>query len=121
MILCNKSTLQRLETRLAALENDRGSIDRSELRQDQRLTDDEDENLAAEIELDFAKTLKLVPEFLGRVGYYRKFVKNFTAIAKPLTRQLKENVPFEFGQTEKFVFDKLKICLFTARVLAYQD
>ena len=55
------------------------------------------------------KNAKEAKQLLGLVGYYRKFVKNFSAIAKPLTRLLKENVPFEFGQTEKFAFDKLKI------------
>ena len=43
------------------------------------------------------KNAKEVKQFLGLVGYYRKFVKKFSTFAKPVTRLLKENVPFEFG------------------------
>ena len=62
-----------------------------------------------------------VKQFLGLVGYYKKFEKNFSAIAKPLTRLLKENVPFEFKQTEKLAFDKLKNCLIMTPVSVYPD
>ena len=70
------STLQRLDTRPTALENERGSIAQSELQEDHRLTDDEDEDLAAEIEFDFVKTLKIVSEFKG------SGVENFIQLIK---------------------------------------
>lgn len=40
------------------------------------------------------KNQKQIKQFLGLIGYYRRFIKNFSAIAKPLTALLKNNVSF---------------------------
>ena len=40
-------------------------------------------------------TPKQVHAFLGLVGYYRKFIKGFTKIAKPLTMLTQQQVMFE--------------------------
>ena len=41
-------------------------------------------------------TPKQVHAFLGLVGYYRKFIKNFAKIAKPLTLLTRQQVKFEW-------------------------
>jgi len=40
------------------------------------------------------KNPKEIKQFLGLVGYYRKFIKNFSKIAKPLTKFLQKFVTF---------------------------
>ena len=41
-------------------------------------------------------TFKQVHAFLGLVGYYRKFIKKFAKIAKPLTLLTRQQVKFEW-------------------------
>jgi len=42
------------------------------------------------------RTVREVRSFLGNVGFYRHFIKNFSKIFKPLCVSLAKNVPFEF-------------------------
>ena len=58
-----------------------------------------------------------VHSFLGLAGYYRRFVKGFSMIAAPMTRQLQKNVKFEWGEERQRSFDKLKAFLTEAPVL----
>ncbi|GFU55489.1 retrovirus-related Pol polyprotein from transposon 17.6 [Trichonephila clavipes] len=54
-------------------------------------------------------TIKQVQSFLGLTGYFRKYIKDYSKIAKPL-RDLtrKENLFFFFGTQQKEAFEKLK-------------
>ena len=58
-----------------------------------------------------------VRSFLGLAGYYRRFVKEFSMIATPMTRLLLKNVKFEWGEECQRSFDKLKAFLTEAPVL----
>ena len=42
--------------------------------------------------------IKGVRSFLGLVGFYRRFIKDFSKIARPLTNLLIKDVPFNFDQ-----------------------
>ena len=42
-------------------------------------------------------SVKGVRSFLGHVGFYRRFIKDFLKIAKPLTQLLVKDLPFEFN------------------------
>ena len=53
-------------------------------------------------------TPKQIHVFLGLVGYYRKFIKNFAKLAKPLTLLSRQKVKFEWTLEHQEAFMKLK-------------
>ena len=64
---------------------------------------------------------KQVCAFLGLVGYYSKFIKNFAKIAKPLTMLTRMDVKFEWKETHPCAFMKLKDSIIQAPILRYLD
>ena len=62
-----------------------------------------------------------VQVFLGAVGWYRKFIKNFSTVARPLTRLLEKEVKFTWGKSEEESFNILKHGLITAPVLSHPN
>jgi hypothetical protein len=62
--------------------------------------------------------MKELKSFLGLVGYYRKFVKHFGIIARPLTELLRKGSVFQWTQEQELSFQTLKKALIEASVLA---
>jgi hypothetical protein len=67
------------------------------------------------------KTTRELKGFLGLAGYYRRFVPNFSKIAKPLTELLKKNVPYDWTERTEAAFVTLKTLLTTEPLLEYPD
>jgi hypothetical protein len=67
------------------------------------------------------KTVRDVRAFIGLAGYYRRHVRNFAEIARPLTSLTKKDVPFEWTTEHQQAFDKLKEILSTEPLLMYPD
>ena len=67
------------------------------------------------------KTQREIKSFLGLLGYYRKFIKNFAKITKPMTQCLKKDGKVE--HTKEFIdcFNTCKNILTSEPVLAYPD
>ena len=59
--------------------------------------------------------------FLGLIGYYRKFIKNFSTIAKPLAQLLKKVVPFIWADEQEQVFLVPKDKLTNKPILQYPN
>ena len=64
---------------------------------------------------------KQVRAFLGLVGYYRKFIRNFAKIAKPLTMLTQMDVKFEWKEIHQDAFMKLKEAIIQAPILRYTN
>ena len=66
-------------------------------------------------------TVTEVRSFLGLAGYYRKFIRDFSKIATPLTQLTKKNRPFIWDVHCEQAFAKLKELLTSAPVLVIPD
>ncbi|XP_073041875.1 uncharacterized protein [Primulina eburnea] len=62
-----------------------------------------------------------VRSFLGHAGFYRRFIKDFSSIAKPMTNLLIKDVPFDFSAECVQAFQILKEKLITAPVMIAPD
>lgn len=63
---------------------------------------------------------KMLP-FLGMASWYRRFIRNFSTIAAPLTRMTRKNARWNWGPEEEAAFQTLKNALTSAPVLACPD
>ena len=66
-------------------------------------------------------TPKQIKQFLGLVGYYRKFIPKFADIARPMTNLTKQDVSFEWTLQCQASFEMLKDALITSPILKYPD
>ncbi|MCI26715.1 hypothetical protein A2U01_0047912, partial [Trifolium medium] len=65
--------------------------------------------------------VKGVRSFLGHAGFYRRFIKDFSKITKPLCKLLQHDTPFEFSEECLKAFETLKTALVTAPVIISPD
>ncbi|GJR14590.1 hypothetical protein Tco_0797242 [Tanacetum coccineum] len=67
------------------------------------------------------KTPTKICQFLGLAGYYRRFIKGFSKIAKPMTKLTQKSVKFNWSEKEEIVFQTLKQKLYGAPILALPE
>ena len=67
------------------------------------------------------KTAKHICAFLGLIGYYRKFTKNFAKMAKPLTLLTWQKAKFEWTPVHHTAFLMLKDAVTQPPILHYPD
>nr|ABA95022.1 retrotransposon protein, putative, Ty3-gypsy subclass [Oryza sativa Japonica Group] len=63
------------------------------------------------------KTVSEIRSFLGLAGYYRRFIENFSKIAKPMTRLLQKDVKYKWSEECEQSFQELKSRLVSAPIL----
>ncbi|GJT85036.1 reverse transcriptase domain-containing protein [Tanacetum coccineum] len=67
-------------------------------------------------------TVKGVRSFLGHAGFYRRFIQNFSKIARPMTHLLEKETPFYFSkECIDAIFNTLKKNLTEAPILIAPD
>lgn len=67
-----------------------------------------EEKVAAVRKFPEPTTTKQLQRFLGLSGYFRKFICNYSIIARPLSDLLKDGMKFIFGETQRKAFNHLK-------------
>jgi hypothetical protein len=67
------------------------------------------------------RDVKGIRSILGHAGFYRRFIKDFSKISKPLTNLLQKDVPFVFDDDFKEAFKTLKKALTTAPIVQPPD
>jgi hypothetical protein len=67
------------------------------------------------------KSVSEIRSFLGLAGYYRRFIENFSKIAKPMTQLLKKEKKYEWTEACEEGFQELKRRLVSAPILVLPD
>ena len=87
---------------------------------------------AAGLEVDQAKvsiirilmpptTVKGIRSFLGHAGFYRRFIRDFSKITRPLCRLLEKDTKFYFDESCHNAFEEIKSRLVEAPIMAKPD
>ena len=66
-------------------------------------------------------SVKQVRAFLGLGNFYRRFIKDYAIISRPMVDLTCKDVIFNFGNKEKASFEALKAAFTTVPVLQYPD
>lgn len=67
------------------------------------------------------KTVKQIRRFVGMTGWYQRFIRNFSALAAPMTDLVGKAGKFEWTTAADDAFNSLKNCLCSAPVLVQPD
>ena len=53
-------------------------------------------------------TVKGIRSYLGHAGFYRRFIKDFSKISRPLCRLMEKDTNFDFDKSCRSTFDEIK-------------
>jgi transposase InsO family protein len=67
------------------------------------------------------RTVKGIQSFLGFCNFYRRFIRDYGILSKPLSRLTKADVRFQFDETCRSAFQELKRRLTEAPILRHYD
>ena len=77
--------------------------------------------IEAVLSWEVSKSPSEIRSFLGLVGYYRRFIRDFSKIVVPLTRLTRKGVTFSWGPEQQPLFETLCQRLCEAPVLALPE
>ena len=66
-------------------------------------------------------TVKGIRSFLGHAGFYKRFIKDFSKISRPLCRLLEKYAKFDFDELCKAAFDEIKSRLVITPIMVTPD
>ena len=65
--------------------------------------------------------VKGIRSFLGYAGFYRRIIKDFSKISRPLCRLLEKDAKFDFDESCKAAFDEIKSRLVKTPIMVTPD
>ena len=65
--------------------------------------------------------VKGIRSFLGHAGFYRRFIKDFSKISRPLCRLLEKDANFDFDESCRSAFEEIKSRLISAPIMLTPD
>ena len=77
------------------------------------------EKVRTVVEWPQPQSVKDIRSFLGLTSFYRRFIRNFSLKARPLTDLTKDGISWKWEDPEERAFRELKRSLITAPALAY--
>lgn len=73
------------------------------------------------LDMPYPKNSDQVRSLLGTIGYYRRFVQNYSSVVLPLNGLLKKNARFIWTDEHKNAVDSIKTILTSPPILDYPD
>ena len=73
------------------------------------------------VKLSIPRGVKDIRSFLGHAGFYRRFIRDFSKIARPLTNLLAKDMPFIFDDKCSSAWEKLKLNLISTPIISPPD
>ena len=67
------------------------------------------------------RTVKGIRSFLGHAGFYRRFIKDFSKISRPLCKLLEKDAKFDFDESCRSAFEEIKSRLVSAPIMLTRD
>ena len=67
------------------------------------------------------RTVKGIRSFLGHVGFYRRFIRDFSKISIPLCKLLEKYARFDFDESCRSAFKEIKSRFVTAPIMVIPD
>ena len=64
-------------------------------------------------------SVKRVRQFVGFIGYYRRFVRDFAGLSEPLVALTRKGVPFVWTDQQQAAFEAMKTWLISAPILGF--
>ncbi|GJX69424.1 reverse transcriptase domain-containing protein [Tanacetum coccineum] len=95
----------------------RGKVSYSDIRSRRKEFEVDKAKINVISKLPHPTTVKGIRSFLGHAGFYRRFIKDFSKISRPMTHLLEKNTPFNFSEDCILAFQTLKKKLTEAPIL----
>ena len=65
-------------------------------------------------------TVKMIRSFLGHTSFYKRFIRDFSKISRPLCRMFEKDENFDFDESCRYAFEEIMSILVTTPIWQYR-